>query len=261
MYNPAKRSIVCFVAILTLSFISSDVLASQRRLYETFDDQEVSSPLWVEQVDVGPISPPRYQFNTGRGGSGYCFASGTVRDPYLKWDVNSTWFTQELYVSWWVRFPSYTRDGDGWWNIKMFYPHWDGVKSHIGYFIGQPDGGFTQIGDKNGNLLVNGYGPTPTGIWDGKWHRFEHYINFEKGLYKFWYDRPVGNWTDGSYLLSNYNFGTGKWTNNLYYITIGGQDSQTANVFTREIDDIEIWDGMPDSTPAPKAPVGLKIVN
>ena len=196
----------------------------------------------VVSIGIDPVAPPVWQANSpGRGGTGYCFASGTAeggeRDPFVGWTYGGTWYTQELYVSFWMRFPSRVYpDGDGHWNIKTFYPRWDGGPSYVHYSSTGGGAQYYAAKDKDGNTLITSTYPLTPDDMDGNWHRYEFYIHFSNGLHRFWYDGVLRREDD---------FGTGVWTNSLYYLTFGGQDSTTANVFTREIDDIEVWDEMP----------------
>ncbi len=184
-----------------------------------------------------PLTPPAYQYDTGRGGAGYSLGSGTIYCPYLFWTDVGEWPTNEFYVSFWMRYPSRTYpDGDSHWNVKLFYPHWDGVNSYVHYSATGNEGAYYSAHDKNGGTLEQSRWPSTPNDMDGNWHHYEFYINFAQGISRFWYD---------GVLKIDSNYGAGVWTNNIYYLTFGHMDAEEANVFTRFIDDIEVWDGMP----------------
>lgn len=244
MFIQTKKYIPLVISFAIIIFFSSNLFAAQRLLYENFDDRIIDERLYPRVVADGidPVSPPRYQLSSpGRGDAGYCFASGTARDPFLEWRYDNTWPTNELYVSFWVRYPSRTSpDGDSHWNIKTFYPHFDGTSSYV-HYSASGGGSLYHSAFGKGEMLTSSRWPTTPNDMNGNWHHYEFYIHFSQGISRFWYDGA---------LKIDYNYGPSVWTNNVYYITFGGQDSTGANVFTRQIDNIEVWDGMPNGDQA-----------
>jgi hypothetical protein len=72
---------------------------------------------------------------------------------------------------------------------------------------------------------------------DGSWHHYEFYVNFAQGISRFWYDgaRKVDD-----------AFGTGVWTRDMYYITAPSIEGNDPRNFSRQVDDWEVWNGMPE---------------
>ena len=240
-----------FSFLLCLVFLIPYGFAANRVVYENFDNK--STGVLIPEKGAAPyeLSPPQYNLDqVGRGGSGYCYSSGTLNEAFLMY-YPSKWPTDEFYVSCWLRFPRY-REQYSMENIKMFYPHWDGANSYVHYSLADANTIYYSARDKNQIMLSESNWLSCPGMTDGNWHRYEFYVNFATGGSKFWYDGAI---------KVNNNFGSGKWTNAIYYITIGSVDAQDASDFSRQFDDVEFWDGMPDTTAAPKPPTGLKIVN
>jgi len=75
---------------------------------------------------------------------------------------------------------------------------------------------------------------------DGDWHTYAHYLKFSTGEFKVWYDGD---------LIHNDTIGASVFDNYMYYITMGSGDASEADVFLRQFDDWEVWDGMPSSNP------------
>ena len=95
---------------------------------------------------------------------------------------------------------------------------------------------FSQVrADGGAAPTQNSYYSCPNS-WDGNWHRYEIYVHKVLGIYRFWYD---GN------LTIDLEFGS-IWSTSPWVVNFGSVDANTKNVFTRFIDDIEIWDGMPN---------------
>lgn len=261
-----KRSILLaliFVFSVTVTLLCSHSIASDRLYYENFDDRVINQAPFgtVMARKISDYSNPavlgEYTWATGRGGSGYAFASGSIRDPFIEWrNLGGTWPTNEFYVSFWVRYPTYAAADTTHWNIKTFYPHWNGTDSYVHYSATGPKStteSFYHSVMSNGEILLASAYPQTPNAWDGNWHQYEFYVHFTRGISRFWFD---------GVLRRDDNFGTGVWTNAMNYFTFGGQDSTDANTFTREIDDIEVWDGMPNEDPRqpPSVVTGVHIV-
>jgi len=147
-----------------------------------------------------------------------------------------------------MRYPSYTLDGDTFWNAKLFYLQ---ERSNSGAWeidaTGPPSGGnhaatsfFWQIRGNGGSAIESGWSYYPY-AWDGNWHNHKVYINRTTGTYRFWLDNT---------LIIDKTYGQIMSTQ-IYDISFGSIDANTVNVFTRFIDDIEMWDGMPDGSTQP----------
>lgn len=250
MCKPKERFIVTSIMILVTLLITSNVFAAQRRLYENFDDRAIDPLLTTRIYGVFNITQPTFSFGTGHGGSGYSFGSGTTNATWLEWNFGNTWYTDELYVSFWMRYPTFTKNYSNE-NIKFFYPQFGTSNSDkVEYLLYNGSSSALFCGYNNNTYLSNNY-MTCTGQADGNWHRYEFYIKFSTGTHKFWYDRPAGNYTDGAYLKNSVNYGSGVWDNHVNLITIGSIDGEQASTFTRFFDDVEVWDGMPDGSTTP----------
>jgi hypothetical protein len=242
-------------ALLILFVLPSLAWGAELRYSENFDDQSLASvpvgTIHYRDYAVPDLTPPGYSWGTGRGGSGYSYGSGSTNiDPWIEWNDIGTWYTQELYVSFWMCYPVWTGT-QAWENIKFFYPQFGtggekievvmGGGTNAGYYMLYADNASAAY-DTDGNMAY-GY-PTLTGQANGSWHHYEFYVNFSTGVTWFKYD--------GTTAFTR-NMGS-SWTNNtISRITFGSMDDTAPAIgtYTRFIDDIEVWDGIPDSTPAP----------
>lgn len=277
------------------------VWGATQKYTENFDDQSladtgITAKVVLRNMDTGSGGNPsagQYSWGTGHGsgisdGSGYSVGSGTINAIYVEWGGYygggasvGEWSSDELYLSYWMKYPSYVHresDND---NIKFFYPQfgsnsnddkWEAYMVngtgcgmafyHDGALLTYNDGNTRYYG---GNFALSGpYGYAA----DGGWHHYEFYIKFSTCEFKFWFDRqegdytteaslPIGQYglgTTGTYLLLNQDIPNVSWDDNVIILTWGSIDGEEANTFTRFFDDIEVWDGMPDSTPAPAPP-------
>ena len=231
------------LVILVFSLVTAagqDASAANRLLTENFDDGVLDARLTVFDKAWRALASPQYSLGSlGRNGSGRCFSSGTVSEAYLCWnrDLPSPWPTDELYVSFWMRYPTFRSTDTVNENIKLFYPHWDGTQSYVHYSMAQPDTVYYSAKAK-GAMVAYGRWISCPGMTDGKWHRYEFYINFSRGVSQFRYDGEV---------LVDDEYGSGKWTNELYYISAPSIDAEETGVFSRQVDDLEVWDGIPGS--------------
>jgi hypothetical protein len=247
MCRGIRRLIATSTTIIVLSLISSG-LAAERRLFEDFDDQLVNSPLVTREYGEWNISLPTYSWGVGRGGTGYSYGSGDTHDVWVSWERGSdglSWFTDELYLSYYIRYPSWTSDGDNYWNAKFFYIQERGNSGawEMDATGNGSSGFFWQIRADGGSVVESGWSSV-SNAWDGNWHHYEIYIHRTQGIYRFWYD---GN------LKINKTYGQ-KWSTSKYDISICSIDGQTENVFTRFIDAIEVWDGIPVAPDPPQNP-------
>ena len=230
------------IAFIILACAGIDAMAANRLVYENFDNQSFdTSRFIIYGHNWARLSPPQYNLNqAGRGGKGYCFSSGTVSEAHLCWrnNVPNPWPTDEFYVSFWMRYPTF-RQTDDHENLKLFYPHWDGVDSYVHYAMCNKDSIYYSAKGR-GEFLTQGRWLDCPNQTDGSWHRYEFYVKFSAGIHKFWYDGK---------LVVNDNFGPGKWTRAMYYVSTPSIDAEEPGQFSRQIDDLEIWDGMPTAAP------------
>lgn len=253
-----KRFGFCLGFSVFFFLISTNLHAANLLARENFNDKTVHLPLYIEQG--GPAT-----WATGRDGTGYCiyFNLNADRDSVLMMKP-SLGSSDEIYISYWMRYPDAKSTAPGIENMKFFYPHFVG-NGYIAYALMNIDTGSTYYSakDNNGTMLTTGKWIGINGACDGKWHHYEWYIKFSTGVHKFWFD---GN------LKINYTYGPGKWTNKFMYLAGPSIDASGTSYFSRQIDDYEVWDGMPTSTTStsstssssnnpPPPPSGIKVVN
>ncbi|MCK4825922.1 hypothetical protein KA005_59790, partial [bacterium] len=223
--------------ILFLSF-STYGFAANRLAYENFDDEQIDSGFTVYGSNWAKLSPPQYNLNSvSRNGAGYCFSSGTSPMAYLCWESNIPypWPSDEMYVSFWMRYPTFTST-DSHENIKFFYPHWNGTQSYVHYVMSSRDTVYYSAKGNGAMLSQSNWLGCPNQT-DGNWHHYEFYVKFSTGISRFWYD---------GVLKVDHIYGEGNWTpNKIYYISAPSIDAEEPGVFSRQVDDWEVWDGMP----------------
>jgi len=239
-----KFSYYLILSVICCLIISENLHAARRLLYENFDDKSLNdTSLKADEGGSGRdlVEGDDYEWAEGRNGSGYCiyFRKGDAGgDATLIWSGIGEWPSNELYFSYWVRFPEFKQTATHE-NIKMFYPHWNGAQSYTAYSLVNSGTLYHSVkGD--GQMLASGKWVGAPNMTDGKWHHYEFYINFSEGINRFWYDGK---------LKVDEKFGTGAWSNkNIYYIAAPSIDALSVSDFSRQIDDWEVWDGMPSDS-------------
>lgn len=251
------KAIHVLVAItLMLALYPVNGFSAQCLLSESFDGRVLDERLVVYGKNWQVLNPPQYNLNAkGRDGIGYAFSSGTNSEAHLCW-MGSTlnpWPTDELYVSFWMRYPTFVRS-DAMENLKVFYPHWDNAKSYVHFTLSDSDTIYYSAMARGSVVTAGNWLKCPKQT-DGKWHHYEFYINFSEGVSRFWYD--------GSLKVDDV-FGTGIWTNSVYSIITPSIDGEEPGKFSRQVDDLDIWDGMPQrgavarqDAASPSSPSGL----
>jgi len=239
-----KKIIISILAI-GLVFAGADrSFASDQLLYENFDDQFLDNRLVIYGRNWAVLSPPQYNLDAvGLNGIGYSFSSGTENIAYVCWfnNVPNPWPSDEFYVSFWMRYPTFT-PSDPNENFKLFYPHWDGSNSYVHYSATGDDTIYYSARDKNINMIEVSVYLNCSDMMDGNWHHYEFYVKFSEGISRMWYD--------GTLKLDR-AYGPNLWTNNMYYISAPSIDAEEPGIFSRQVDDWEAWDGMPDTTGNP----------
>ena len=94
---------------------------------------------------------------------------------------------------------------------------------------------------------------------DGQWRHFEYYINYDEHYFSTWIDGHKLADSKGIYPDGNIHYDSGldlHWKGfQLFYASIGDGrnfkdcEDQTGHCVGWQIDDLEVWDGMPDSQP------------
>lgn len=241
------KSIIVGIVMCTVCFWVFRVDAAERLLYENFDDGILDPAFIVYGGNWAVLAPPQYNLDAvGRGGVGRAFASGTVSEAHLVWrnNVPSPWPTNELYASFWMRYPTFTKT-DANENFKVFYPHWNGTQSYVHYSATGPNTIYYSAKANGSMIEMSNYISCPN-MMDGEWHHYEFYVNFLEGISRFWYD---GN------LKLDHTYGLNVWVPyDVYYVAAPSIDAEETGVFSREVDDWEVWDGMPDAGATPPPP-------
>jgi hypothetical protein len=241
-----KATIILAIVLLAFNAQAANILVD-----EDFDDQSVDRPLMVKHAADGDVTDQvgtAYSFVTDRHGTGYAIyqSSWDWRHLTTPWygPGPGQWPTDELYFSVWMKYVSISSDNG--YNIggKFFYPHFGGgsqyvhmgFTSHSGYFA-------STISSTGGTSGYYGFDGAPV---DGKWHRYEWYIRFSDGRVRFRFDGQ-GSLATGEGL--SYNRTVGRISSNVYYISFPGICDKgcydTGTQYTRQWDDIEVWDGIP----------------
>jgi hypothetical protein len=239
MSKTIRYVIVCIMFMVFLPLSSRAESSAVRLMLEDFDSQTVDEMLTVFGNGWRVLSLPEYNLDApGRNGTGHCFSSGTERSAHLAWNkgIPNPWPTDEMYVSFWMRYPTFTPTNPINENIKLFYPHWHEAKSYVHYSMTGNDKVYYSA-CASGTMLTYGNWLDCPGQADGNWHHYEFYVNFAQGISRFWYDGVV---------KADDTFGTGVWTKDMYYITAPSIEGNDPRVFSRQVDDWEIWNGMPD---------------
>lgn len=250
-YEMTKFGIkMSFLLVAVLLSFSGLAFAGNVLLYENFDDQRLDSRFTVYGANWTVVSPPGYNLESvGRNGAGYCFSSGTVAAAHLCWmnNIPNPWPSDEMYVSFWMRYPKYEHT-DANENFKIFYPHWNGTASYVHYSMIGSNTIYYSARANGVMISISNWINCPNQT-DGNWHRYEFYIKFSEGISRFWYDGT---------LKINHTYGKGYWLpNNVYYISAPSIDAEEPGIFSRQVDDWEVWNGMPSGltiTATPAAP-------
>jgi len=222
---------------LAIVFACTSPVTAAQVYSENFDDQTLGANITVYGGDWAVLSPPQYNLTSvGRGGSGYCFSSGSVDEAWLY--HNNTGMpdpaTDDMYVSFWMRYPTFTST-DTHENIKIFYPHWNGTDSYVHFSMSSDDVVYYSA-NMNGTMVSVGNWLSYPNQTDGNWHHYEFYVDFQTGVSRAWYDDA---------LVLDHNYGAGWSTGDMYYVTFGSIDAEEVGTFSRQIDDVEVHDSMP----------------
>lgn len=295
------------LSISLLLLISDLGYAATRRIYINFDNRPaVNTSTGEFTLDTSPglgkirmvywggtgmalpsVLGSQHQYITGRTGTGYALSGiiggdGVGTWPYIDWQANqSVPWSNNIYVSFWMKYVSYKVDKTikPYQNIKLFYWKWTG--SYDSSLMGEIAAGNVPNGSpppyNEYTLSWRGKYPylgTPSYLskypsysdCEGKWHHYVFYIQRTAGRARWWIDdHLIMDWNTGD--AADFGDGTG-----ISYLHFAGSLIGTGpnSKGTRAFDDIEVWDGMPDSasyisTPpstsekSPNPPVKLSI--
>jgi hypothetical protein len=234
------RYVIMSVFLLALLPVPGHAESNAIRLFlEDFNSGTIDEFLTVYGESWNVLQPPAYNLNApGRDGAGHSFSSGSDHVAHLVWSkgIPNPWPTDEMYVSFWMRYPSYTPVYPYNENIKLFYPHWHNATSYVHYSMTNSNQIYYSA-CASGNMLTYGNWLDVPNQTDGNWHHYEFYVNFAQGISRFWYD--------GAQKVDD-TFGTGVWTKDMYYIAAPSVEGNDPRKFSRQVDDWEVWNGMPN---------------
>jgi hypothetical protein len=220
--------------------------------------------------ELSAILGKEYQWVTGRSGTGYALqgvinnaeGTGTGTWPYLNWWPQENWPTNELYISFWMKYVNYVRDENfkPYENIKLHYSYFsqgggNSPSNEWGVTTPSPPANeyYWQVRDvKN---VDQGSGWISANDMDGGWHHYEWLYNFSTKNVKMWIDSNLK--IDHTNTLLGWN----GFVRNLEFGSLVGTGPNSKG--TRAFDDIEVWDGKPGTTssilpPSSKAPTPPK---
>jgi len=256
----------CVLLVIGLALLSMPLHAATLKWGEDFDDQDLDQPSFgtatiyegasdeAEMGACGEGNDGNYE-QTGYGGSGYCLSGCSNVPLFILWIISDAWATEELYVRFYMRYRNFDTgssqtDHE---NLKIFYPHWDTDGDdgyvHLTHAVANDSGDdsmYYSARDKDGGLLAQSMWPVCNNWQDGNWHKYEFYVKFDSGIFRFWYDGTLKldeNYTDDC------------WTNDdIYYITFGSIDAAGGDATWdgRDIDEIVVYDGMPEGGSDPE---------
>lgn len=184
-------------------------------------------------------------------------------------DLDEEITTGEVFVRFYARMNKGWRTIDGGGRCKWirFYANThavdDTVYMHLSTSSVSPNMFFYCSGEP-GAWVPSESGPTLNNAYDGNWHKYSMYINWNTGVILGWYD--VDNETtenaSKSYKAADGRLGNGSGPQYVIIKSNYSAKSPTEETY-HAIDDIEIWDGMPNTiyNPPPSQPTGLEIVN
>ncbi len=221
-----------------------------------------------------PLDPPVDGITAGRvndnGNIGFNGSSCSNNSLEMQNDIT----TGEIFIRFWARMEGFDEDIGG--RCKWIRLYSDDTSSAGTTFM------HLSTGEQNPRMYfynsAEGYwlGETSGGLpnaYDGNWHQFSFYVNYNTGDIMGWYfenggiettDNAIKKWnqadgqTPGDGMIGNAS------RPNFFLIQANFSAAQPSQITYHAIDDLEIWDGMPDAvgtsdiTP-PSPPTGLTI--
>jgi hypothetical protein len=256
------RFIAMYVAIISIFFVSIGYAASLIAR-EDFEDQDfadffhaANSSYWNQYSIVtsnphsgsyslrgnacgGCIDPitgkagnNRTNLNFGNGGSNP--ALGT------SFDLDSL-HNDELYFDFWMKYDSNFDTADGYSSNKIWWMQFEGDTNT--YYV-QFRGTSLSFYDETGYQRESYRAISPNAV-DGQWHRFRVYMRYntsgsDNGILRVWFDSSeLVNISNCKYLTTS----SGKMSR----VAFGYFHNNASSSSGWQIDDIEIWDGLPSS--------------
>jgi len=193
-------------------------------------------------------------------------------DPYCSTDqggscstirLGDSMSTGEIFIRVWARFNNgfYNFSDPG--RMKFlrilgqtgYNPTEDTVYMHLSTDDGISPTMYFACSGEPGTWIGTSY--TATNAYDGNWHKFSMYVNYNTGVIKAWYD--VDDETADNYVkiytAADGSLGATPATESQYFIIQGNFSAKLPSQETyHALDDIEVWDGMPTGTSDTAAP-------
>ena len=162
--------------------------------------------------DIPAVYNTHYTWGTGRGGSGQCLQGAANKAVYIYWPIAANWPTDEMYISFWLKYPSYS--GESWMNLKSLYVKQTDNVAHLVAAVGAAPGppwyNITTGGGAIWSDCTNYFGSS--NHLDGNWHHYEYWVKMASaGQLKIWYDGVLD--TD----ISQSNSGWNQYIFNIFY--------------------------------------------
>jgi hypothetical protein len=271
-----KRIVLSLVPfVLFCLAISSNIYASNRIVYDTFNSQSWTQGTFGSVGEDSSTTDPSSWQSDGSGG--YCRQSthtaGSGGQPSrLMFSPGQNWPTDTVFVRYKMRFTHWSGSGSSNPNVKYFrlykdsshlYWHMANQSTNAGYILFN-----TNSNGSCGGACQDSLNYTMSGLADGNWHTLAFLLTLSTGNGKFWYDRDPSLSPSAQISPSRTDWGD----RNFMYLVTPADQGGTGDIitYTRQYDNVEIWDGMPgqDQSPPPppqpqepSAPSGLKVIN
>jgi len=271
------------VTVLALLALAADLPAAQQICYLGFEttgweDEFTGRSTWEDHVVRVSNSP--------RSGS-YCLRGNQniwrvdpitgaygLSNALLDWrgaghDIG-TKTPNEMYFSYWFRHDDHTwagsESGDG----KLFYfidvnystraQYVGGQLANHGLGITYSNGAYSDAWARDsanwGYSKLNLGHPNVSPSTTGTWRHFEYYINYNQHYFKFWVDGNLLKPTNGRYADGEIDYDPEldiHWKGFQFFYIHAAQVDQSSDGTGYyngwQIDDLEVWDGMPGTQP------------
>jgi hypothetical protein len=211
--------------------------------------------MWLQNDGGYSLSPSVSGITSGtvnaHNNIGYNGAYGGSNDLKISNDIQ----TGEIFIRFWARNNGGfgTIDGGGrckWIRIYTNGGTYDTVYMHLATSNGTNSTMYFYCGNEGSWL---GGGVALPGAFDGNWHKYAMYVNWNNGTIRGWYD--VSNETSSNatkeWVAGDGRIGAG--TRPDFFVIQGNFSAKSPTERTyHALDDVEVWDGMPSlSSPSP----------
>ncbi|MBU1012616.1 MAG: hypothetical protein KKG99_06400 [Bacteroidetes bacterium] len=164
-------------------------------------------------------------------------------------DIN----TGEIFISFWARIDdSFGRLPSGgrckWIRVQTDGGVYGTVYMHIYTKLGSNDSRMYFYNGDEGGFLDDGLVTPLVNAFDGNWHKYSLYINFNSGLIRGWYDVDRESSLNVSREWQAPDGKIGSSSRPSYFLVQANFSADSPNELTyHALDDIQVWDGMPNT--------------